>query len=346
MRRPQIRRDSTPLAPSTAVCLGAFDGLHLGHRALIERARAHAQHVALVTFDPHPQRVLAPDRPLRLLLTAEQRERTAAALGIDALVLLPFDAALARVSAEDFVRDHLARLAPTAIVVGADFRFGAGRRGDAAMLQALLPSHGIAVEVVEPVESGAVLNPGAPQQKLSSSAVRDAVVAGQVARAHAMLGRPHAVIGTVVEGDHRGRTLGFPTANLETGPPRHAEAALLPAVGVYAVWLTPVPSPLRAPLELVGPLPAVANLGTNPTFAGARAPRLEVHVIDRDLGDTLYGTTVEVWFVERLRDELRFPGVDALVAQIKLDIDSARARLDTASDDGVLAPPMIEDPQQ
>lgn len=325
MRRPQIRRDSSPLGPRTAVCLGAFDGLHRGHEALFDRARRHGDHVALVTFEPHPQRVLAPDRPLHLLLDPAQRGRTAAALGVDTMVLLPFDATVAQTSAQDFVEHQLVPLAPVAVVVGADFRFGHGRRGDAAMLTAMLGARGIAVDVVEPVP----VDGRFAESKIGSSAIRDAIMRGDVAGARAMLGRPHAVVGTVVRGEQRGRTIGIPTANFDTGD------ALMPKAGVYAVWLWP----LGAPGGLVGPVAGVANLGTNPTFAGTRGVRLEVHVIDRDLGESLYGATAEVWFVERLRDEQRFDGVDALVARIRADIDLARARLVDPEGDGVLPAP-------
>ncbi len=324
--RPQIRRDCSALPPGTAVCLGAFDGLHLGHRALIAAARAHGSRVALVTFDPHPQRVLAPDRPLVLLATAAQRERTAAALGIDTLVLIPFDVALSRVSAEQFVHEWLAALRPTAVVVGADFRFGAGRKGDAALLQSLLPTHGIAVEVVAPVVGAT------GSEKISSSAIRTAIATGDVSRAQAMLGRPHAVVGTVVTGDRRGRTIGYPTANIDIGG-----TGLMPPPGIYAVWLTAVSSGT----SLGGPVAGAASIGTNPTFAGERAPRLEVYVIDRDLGESLYGATVEVWFAHRIRDEQKFDGVDPLVAQIGRDVHVARARLVDASADGVLPPPEV-----
>ncbi len=341
----QIRRESTPLPPRTAVCLGAFDGLHRGHAALIERARSYGDRVALVTFDPHPQRVLAPQRPLQLLLGAAQRERTAAALGVHTLVLLHFDLALAKMSAEEFIDGYLAALAPVAVVVGADFRFGAGRSGDATMLAAALPRHGIAVDVVEPVaQSG-----GPGPNKIGSTAIRRAIAAGDVAAAHTMLGRPHAVLGTVVRGDRRGRSIGVPTANVD------APDAPMPAFGVYAVWL----SPLRPSAALPGPAAAVANLGTSPTFAGERKPRLEVHVLDRDLGLPFdgqrppqsstphsldppslgYGAEVEVWFVDRIRDEQHFSGKDALVAQIHADMDVARARLQSAAADGVLPPP-------
>lgn len=328
--RPQIRRDVSPLPPGTAVCLGAFDGLHLGHRALVDAARAHGEHVALVTFDPHPQRVLAPDRPLVLLATAAQRERTAAALGIETLVLVPFDVALSRVSAEQFVHGYLAALRPVAVVVGADFRFGAGRKGDAALLEALLPAHGIAVQVLAPVPASP-----AGAEKISSSTIRDAIARGEVDRATAMLGRPHAVIGTVVTGDKRGRTIGYPTANIDLAASRAACAGLLPPAGIYAVWLAAISDGTPLP----GPVAGAASIGTNPTFAGERAERLEVYVIDRDLGESLYGATVEVWFVERLRDEQRFDGVGPLVAQILRDVDQARARLVDATSDGVLPAP-------
>jgi riboflavin kinase / FMN adenylyltransferase len=323
MRRPQIRRDSSPLAPGTAVCLGAFDGLHLGHRALIDRARSHGTEVGLVTFDPHPQRVLAPDRPLQLLLSPTQRARTAGALGVDTLVLLPFDAALARMTAEQFIAEQLCTLQPTAVVVGADFRFGAGRGGDTAMLRALLPPRGIAVDVLEPIATGVGL------EKIGSTAIREAITRGDVAHAAEMLGRAHAVIGTVVQGDRRGRTIGIPTANVD------APGALLPAVGVYAVWLWAA----GAAAGLQGPVAGVANLGVNPTFTGDRVPRLEVHILDRELGDALYGANVEVWFAERIRDERRFDGKDALVAQIHTDMHHARARLSSPSTDGVLPVP-------
>jgi len=328
--RPQIRRDVSPLPPGTSVCLGAFDGLHLGHRALMDAARAHGDQVALVTFDPHPQRVLAPDRPLVLLATAAQRERTAAALGIETLVLIPFDVALSRVSAEQFVHEYLAALRPTAVVVGADFRFGAGRKGDAALLQALLPAHGVAVRVLAPVPASA-----GGTSKISSSTIREAIEGGEVDRAAAMLGRPHAVVGTVVTGDKRGRTIGFPTANLDLAASRAACAGLLPPAGIYAVWLVAISEGTL----LCGPVAGAASIGTNPTFAGERAKRLEVYVIDRDLGESLYGASVEVWFVQRLRDEQRFDGVDALVAQIGRDVDQARARLVDATRDGVLPAP-------
>lgn len=329
----QIQRGSAPLPADTAVCIGAFDGLHAGHRALMSAVRRSAKRIALVTFDPHPQAVLAPDRPLQLLLEARQRVRTAEAIGVDHLVLLPFDRQLAALEPAQFVERHLVPLAPARVVVGADFRFGAARRGDAPMLSSLLAAHGITVDIVEPIASAddaprisaVPASSGTPRDKIGSRRIRESIAAGEVAQAMQWLGRPHAVLGTVITGDRRGRTIGVPTANVST-------TGLLPARGVYAVWLVVVGDSGEA-------LAGVANVGVNPTFEGTRAQRLEVHVLDRDLGESLYDREVEVWFVERIRDEQRFSGVDALVAQIQQDMAAGRARLLDATNDGVLPPP-------
>ena len=318
------QRDAAALPAGTAVCLGAFDGLHLGHQALFAQARRASQHVGLVTFDPHPQQLLAPERAPRLLQTAEQRRRVAAALGVEHLVLLPFDRELAAMNAERFVREVLLEgLRPAAVVVGEDFRFGRGREGDADALVRLLRPAGVEVACVPavPVPPEA-REPGSdPEAKLSATTVRRAVEAGRVEQAGAMLGRWHAVAGTVVTGAKRGRTIGFPTANI------HAPDGFLPAPGVYAgvlaVWSESGPCAGRV-------WPAVANLGKNPTFvadAGAMPLRLEAHALDARLGEELYGLSVELSFVARLRDEQRFDGPAALVEQIHRDVEAARARL-------------------
>ncbi len=316
----EIRRDASRLPPGTAACLGAFDGLHLGHQALLQRAREIATRVALVTFEPHPQRVLAPDRAPPLLLDAQQRQRWVADLGVDLLVLLPFDEALARMDAASFVRTQLLEgLQPQAVVVGADFRFGAKRTGDVALLQASLPAAGVALHVVAPVPIPASVAGAATTEKISSTTIREALGRGEVERAAAMLGRPHASLGRVVHGDHRGRSIGVPTANLAV------RDAMLPAPGVYAGWLSAWDT--AALPELAQPVPAVANLGTNPTFAGARSLRLEAHALDRDLGERLYDHDLVMWFGTRLRDERRFDGVAALVQQLQVDLAAARTWL-------------------
>ena len=324
----QILREATALPVGTAACVGAFDGLHLGHRALIDRARQHGE-VALVTFDPHPQRLLAPDRAPSLLLAPEQRARLVQALGITRLVLLPFDRTMAAMSAEDFVRTQLIEgLRPAAVVVGSDFRFGAGRRGGTDELAQLLAPAGIACEVVPPVPL-----PAAAKQrddeggKLGSSAIREAILAGEVERAAIMLARPHALLGEVVQGDRRGRTIGFPTANLAVGD------VCVPKPGVYAGWAT-----VWGAADLADPMAAVVNIGTRPTFAGDER-RIEAHLLDRTLGERLYGMRMELWLTDRLRDEQRFAGVDALVEQIRHDADRARALLGDRAPPSVLPAP-------
>ncbi|HET6582734.1 MAG TPA: riboflavin biosynthesis protein RibF [Nannocystaceae bacterium] len=327
-----VRHSASPLPSGTAACLGAFDGLHLGHRALLERARLRGSQVAVVTFDPHPQRVLAPDRPLHLLLQPGQRERVLRSLGVEELVLLPFDHAMAAMEPAVFVRSQIVDgLRPSIVVVGEDFRFGAGRRGGVDELAALLADPGIGLEVVAPVSiPPALREPGTAQrpEKISSTMIRAALASGRVERAAAMLGRLHTVIGTVVTGDRRGRTIGIPTANLRVGD------ALVPAPGVYATWVTAGGEP-----ELATPRAAVANIGTVPTFtAGTGPPRVEVHVLDVDLGERLYDRELEVSFVARLRDEQKFASIEALVQRIALDIAQARPLLDASSRARVIPP--------
>lgn len=321
------------LGRGTAACVGAFDGFHLGHRALLDRARELGARVAVVTLDPHPQRVLAPERAPKLLLAPPQREHVAASLGIDELVLIPFDRTTARLEPGAFVDTWLGPLAPAAVVVGADFRFGAGRRGDTAVLGELLAPRGISLGVVQPVaipEAIARRIAGASDDKIGSTLIRERLAVGDVVSAAMLLSRAHAVLGEVVRGDARGRTLGIPTANV------HAPEACMPGPGVYAVFLS-VWSPA---LGLHEPMAAVANIGKNPTFtSGDVERRLEVHVLDRDLGERLYGATVEVAFITRLRDEVRFDSVAALVDQIHTDIGQARALLDSQARAQVLAPP-------
>ncbi len=310
-----VQRDATALSADTAVCLGAFDGLHRGHQALIDRARAHASRVGLVTFDPHPAAVLAPGRMPPLLHAAVQRERVASALRVDDLVLLPFDVAMSKMDPEAFVRTYLLEgLAPAAVVVGTDFRFGAARAGTADTLQALLSPAGIRVDVVE------LLGGDRPEDdKVSSSDIRHALQHGDVATAGALLGRWHAVAGTVVHGAKRGRELGFPTANLEPA------GGTIPPTGIYATVLT-VWTPGAPDYGAVWP--SVTSIGHNPTFTEAGAPlTVETHVLDQDLQERLYGLDVEVAFVQRIRDELKFDGADALVAQMHRDAEAARIAL-------------------
>lgn len=308
--------------------MGAFDGLHRGHRSLIERARTHADRVALVTFDPHPTAVLAPERMPPLLHAPVQRERVATALDVSHLVLLPFDLEMSQMPPEPFLQQFFTDgLRPAAVVVGADFRFGARRAGTAAGMAAQLQPEGIDVDVVDllSAETG---------KKVSSSDIRRALSNGNVAMAGQMLGRWHAVAGTVVHGAKRGRELGFPTANLAPA------GGTVPPVGIYAtvfsVWDPSSP-------DYGAVWPSVTSVGHNPTFTEAGAPlSVETFVLDRALGDRLYGARVEVSFVQRIRDEMKFDGAEALVEQMQRDAATAAALVDDEALAYTLAPPSAE----
>ncbi len=286
-----------------AVSLGNFDGVHLGHARLatetIAEAAALGGRAVVLTFDPHPTRVLHPDRAPSTLVTLDQKAELLAGLGIHSLAVLPFTRALAALDAETFAREVLSKcLGASAVVVGRSFRFGHGRTGDADTLAALGVAMGFRVRTLDAVLAG-----GLP---ISSTRIRTALADGAVEEATRLLGRRFFVDGTVVAGDGRGRTIGFPTANIEPAN------ETLPAAGVYACLLESGGGPQR---------PAVANQGRRPTF-GEGATRLEVHVLDFD-GD-LYGAPVRVHFVARLRDEQRFAGPEELTRQIADDVARAR----------------------
>jgi riboflavin kinase/FMN adenylyltransferase len=291
----------------TAVAIGNFDGLHRAHRALLAQALAAARafegEAVALTFDPHPTRVLAPERASPLLVGLDRKLELLATTGIDAAVVQRFDLGFASQSPEEFVEQVVLGLRAREVFVGHDFRFGRNREGTAALLAALGPRYGYNAHTLE-----AVTDDGVP---ISSSGVRRALAAGDLTMAARLLGRPFDLDGLVIKGFQRGRTLGFPTANLAT--PTEA----LPADGVYAVRARV----LDVPGE--GTHPAVANLGSRPTLRAGRS--LEVHLLDG--GGDLYGRTLRVEFVARLRDERRFDGLDALKAQIALDVQAARAAL-------------------
>jgi riboflavin kinase/FMN adenylyltransferase len=289
-----------------AVAIGNFDGVHAGHRALIDRARALAAARGLrsiaLTFDPHPSAVLSPHgAPPRVSSLARRLELLAAA-GLDATVVEPFTRELAACPADAFVDDILLGvLGARAIVVGYDFCYGQGRAGSPDTLRAHGARAGVDVEIVSPVEVDGEI--------ASSSKIRACLRAGDLAGAERMLGRRWDLDGTVVHGAKRGRAIGVPTANIAP------ESDLAIAPGIYAVTLG------------VGgaELPAVASLGTNPTFVDGGGLVLEVHVLDWD-GD-LYDRRVRTTFAARIRDEQKFDSIDALVAQIRRDIALARAAL-------------------
>jgi riboflavin kinase/FMN adenylyltransferase len=308
----EIIRDtaSCPRPPEgTAVTIGVFDGVHLGHRHVIAEARRLAAELgaksAVVTFDRHPAAVVRPDSAPALLTDLDQRLELLASTGVDFALVVHFDEERSRETAEDFVRRELVEcLRAKAVVVGADFHFGHGRRGDVALLQAMGQEHGFEVDGLQLMASAA-----ADARVVSSTAIRSALAAGDVDGSNRMLGRPHEVRGTVQAGDRRGRELGFPTANV--GVP---EEILLPADGIYAGWY------LRP--DGVA-LPAAISLGRRPTFYDdQKYSLLEAHILDFD-GD-LYGETARVRFVARLRGEEKFGSLEALVAQIEADVARAR----------------------
>ncbi|HEY6876452.1 MAG TPA: bifunctional riboflavin kinase/FAD synthetase [Polyangiales bacterium] len=288
----------------TVVTPGNYDGVHLGHRALLRAAREEAGEqlsVLALTFDPHPLHFIAPDRAPPLLTSLERRVDLLRAAGADRVVVQTFDRAFASLSPAAFVEEVLVeQLRARVMVVGSDFRFGAQRAGDVEMLRALGAPHGLRVRTVPPVSLDG--------EVVSSSRVRALVSQGDVERAARMLTRVHELERRVLHGQKRGRTIGFPTANLELS------GLLAPADGVYAVCVRVVDG---APSErMLG----VANLGVRPTVSGGRS--LEVHVLD--FAGDLYGRTLRVGFVARLRGEQKFAGLDELKAQIARDVEAGR----------------------
>jgi riboflavin kinase/FMN adenylyltransferase len=293
----------------TAVVPGNHDGVHAGHRALLAEARARADAASLdvvaLTFDPHPLALLAPERAPEPLTTIERRIELLRAAGADQVVITRFDANYASQSAEEWVeRVLLEQLGARWVVVGPDFQFGAGRTGTVALLAEHGAPRGLRVAVVPPVVGAS--------GRVSSTRIREALREGDVATATAMLERVHEIEGRVVAGDRRGRTIGFPTANLAPDP------VLAPADGVYAVVARVLDDPGPGPL-----LRGVANLGTRPTFDAGRS--IEVHLFDFS-GD-LYGRRLRVGFVARLRSEQKFDSLEALRARIAEDARTARALL-------------------
>ncbi len=291
-----------------SVAMGNFDGVHLGHRSVINLARVEGAPLGVISFEPHPRSFFAPESPpFRLMNVASKRHRLAK-IGVDVLYDLPFDKALSSLTALEFVRDVLAGgLGISHLVVGEDFRFGKGREGDVAFLQKHGPAHGFEVTV-----AGLVSGENGPY---SSSAIRAALAAGQPEEAAKMLGHWHRIDGVVERGDQRGRELGFPTANVSV------EGLHLPRLGVYAVHFDVLTGPHK------GSYQGAASLGVRPTF-GRNAPNLETFVFDFE-GD-LYGADVSVALVSFQRPELKFDNLDALIEQMHKDCEISREILKNA----------------
>ncbi|MFN2608589.1 MAG: bifunctional riboflavin kinase/FAD synthetase [Acidimicrobiales bacterium] len=304
--------DVPELATGSVLTIGAYDGVHRGHQAVLAEVRRRADEAGLptvvVTFDRHPASVVRPESAPRLLTDLDQKLEVLADTGhVDWAVVVTFDAARAAQEPDDFVRQVLVgTLGARLVVVGEDFHFGRGRRGTVALLARLGADLGFDVIGLGLVEVAGVAGP------VSSTAVRRSVAAGDVAGAATLLGRHYEVRGTVVPGDKRGRELGYPTANVDVPP-----AILLPADGIYAGWH--VRPGGRAH-------PAAISVGRRPTFhQAAEVPVLEAHLVEFD-GD-LYGEAAAVRFLVRLRGEERFGSVEALVAQMALDVDETRRAL-------------------
>ncbi|MFN4154910.1 MAG: bifunctional riboflavin kinase/FAD synthetase [Paracoccaceae bacterium] len=305
----QIHRSWQGLAPTArgASCaMGNFDGVHLGHQAVIDLARGTAP-LGIITFEPHPRQVFAPDAPPFRLMNAEARLNRLAKLGVEHLYELPFDKALAALTPEQFVREVLADgLGIRHVVVGADFCFGRGRSGKAGDLQALGLTHGFKTTIAELITSADL--------PISSSAIRTALSEGRARDAARMLGHWHRIEGEVIHGEKRGRDLGYPTANMSVS------GLHLPKLGVYAVKADVLTGPHK------GSYNGAASLGVRPMF-GVNQPNLETFLFDFN-GD-LYGTHLSVAFVDHLRPESKFDGLPALITQMAADCDRARAILAT-----------------
>jgi len=304
----ELLRDPLPSADlprGGVVTIGNFDGVHRGHQVLIRGAVARARELGVaavvLTFHPHPEKVLRPDSGLRLLASPEQRAQLMARLGVDALVELSFTRAFAATSAEDFVKEVLVRrLAPLEVRLGANFRFGEGRRGDVSLLEAMGVELGFTVLGMQPV-----IDDGLP---ISSTRVRRAVLDGAVADAARLLDRAHFIDGRVFTGERMGRRLGFPTLNIRP------DNELLPAQGVY-ITAVQIPSFGRV-------FPSVTNIGVRPTVYENYRETVETHVLD--FNADVYSEALRLFFLARLRDEMRFPSSVELSAQIRRDVEEAR----------------------
>jgi riboflavin kinase/FMN adenylyltransferase len=290
----------------SSISIGVFDGVHLGHRYLlrnlVESARGAGHLSGVVTFDRHPDELLVPQREIRYLTTLEEKLDLLGELGLDFVVAIPFTRDVARTTARDFILALLERLQMKELWVGPDFALGKGRQGDSTHLQNLAEELGFQLHVMRPLtDAGEVI---------SSSSVRALIREGRVSDAAQLLGRYPSIAGTVVHGARRGHKLGFPTANLTP-----SAVILTPANGVYAarvVWDTTNHA-------------GVVNIGRRPTFEDLSQTTIEAHILDFT-GD-LYGKDVRVEFIERLRPEQRFESAEALISQMRKDVDNSRLAL-------------------
>lgn len=301
-----LRGDLSAFQGETVLTIGKFDGIHVAHQAILQNIRARGARLGvqsgMVTFDPHPAAVLNPEGAPPLLTPVLEKTALLEALGLDVLVLLPFTRETAQTRAADYLEYLVAGLRPRELWLGEDFAMGYRREGTIAFIREWTEARGIGVFTIPLIKMDG--------ETVSGSRIRARLNEGDVAGAARLLGRPPTVAGIVVEGDKRGRTIGFPTANVIPDPTR-----ALPANGVYAT---------RTLLASGEAAPSVTNIGTRPTFDGVRQ-QVESHLLGWS-GD-LYGQTITIQFLHRLREERRFSGIEALVAQIQADAQQARALL-------------------
>ena len=292
------------MATGSVVLIGVFDGVHKGHQLLLNRAKeiSDGRNIIALTFDPHPMHVFAPDRAPTLLTTLADRVELLKIHNADQVAVLKFNEKFAQMSPEDFVKDILVeQLSASTVIVGKNFTYGHKAAGNVGSLIANGVKFNFTVDVQD-LESG-------EGEVISSSRIRSLVTSGQVEEARKLLSRPHRLDGVVVHGEKRGREIGYPTANLG-----NIEGQTIPSDGVYAGWLT----------VGINYWPAAISIGTNPTFEGERGRQVEAYALDQE-GLELYDKNASIEFGWRLRDTLKFDGLEPLLVQMKLDCDQARS---------------------
>jgi len=292
-------------ATPTVLTIGNFDGLHLGHRAMLERLAAKARELglpaAVMTFEPHPRELFTPEQAPARLTSMREKLALLESCGVDRTYVCRFDRRLAALTADQFIDDVLVRgLGVRHVIIGDDFRFGRGRSGDFAMLERAGAAKGFTCEAMHTVEVDG--------ERVSSSAVRETLAAGDLEHAARLLGRPYVIAGRVVHGGKIGRKLGYPTANIQLKRKRIA------LTGVFAVTVSGLDK---------RHLPGAASLGVRPTLGQGLQPVLEVHLFDFDR--EIYGAHVTVHFLHKLRDEAKFDSFEALTAQIARDVETTQA---------------------
>jgi riboflavin kinase/FMN adenylyltransferase len=292
------------MTAGNVVIIGVFDGVHKGHQLLLNRAKEIAadRNIIALTFDPHPMAVIAPDRAPTMLTTLADRVELLKIHNADQVAVLKFNEKFAAMTPEDFVKDILVeQLSASTVIVGKNFTYGYKAAGnvDSLITEGLKYNFGVDVQELKAGEG----------EVISSSRIRNLVTAGKVEEARELLSRPHRLDGIVVHGEKRGREIGYPTANLG-----NIDGQTIPSDGVYAGWLT----------VGINFWPAAISIGTNPTFAGVRGRQVEAYALDQE-GLELYDKNASIEFGWRLRDTLKFDGLDPLLAQMKLDCDRARA---------------------